>query len=72
MPFITHDDVDEPVEVAESAVRVHEKSGWRRVALDDLTKSELLEQAEQRGVPISKSATKAEIAEAIESQTQEA
>lgn len=72
MPFIAHDDIDDPVEVAESAVRVLEKSGWRRVELADLTKSELLEQAEQRGIPTSKSATKAEIAEAIESQTQEA
>ena len=66
MPFIHHPDLDEIVEVPESAVRVHEKSGWTRVALADLPKSELQREAERRGAPISKSATKAEIVQAIE------
>ena len=67
MPFIQHPDIDHAIDVPESAVRVHEKSGWTRVALADLPKSELLREAERRGAPTSKSATKAEIAKAIES-----
>lgn len=31
MPLISHPDIDDPVDVPESAVRVHEKSGWSRV-----------------------------------------
>lgn len=67
MPFISHPDIDHAVEVPESAVRVHEKSGWSRVSLADLPKSELLAEAQRRGVPTNKSARKAEIVEAIES-----
>ena len=67
MPRIQHPDVEEILEVPESAVAVHEKSGWSRVNLADLPKSELLAEAERSGAPISKTATKAEIVEAIES-----
>jgi hypothetical protein len=67
MPFVNHPDLGETVEVAESQVRVLEKSGWRRVELADLSKPSLIGAAKKRGIPIPKSATKAEIAKAIES-----
>lgn len=67
MPFISHPDVEGTVEVPEVSVKVHEKSGWSRVPLADLPKTELVRIADERGAPISKTATKAEIAKAIES-----
>lgn len=54
MPLISHPDIDAPVLVPESAVRVHEKSGWRRVE-DAPTESQ-----PRRGTP-SKSARSAEV-----------
>lgn len=67
MPFISHPDVDGIVEVPEVSVQVHEKSGWSRVPIADLPKAELTRIAGERGAPIHKTATKAEIVEAIES-----
>jgi hypothetical protein len=68
MPFLQHPDIDgPPVPATDRQARVLAKSGWEPVALEDFTKAELLAEAERRGIPITKSARKAEIAEAIES-----
>ena len=64
---MTHPDIPDPIRVAPSQVHVYEKSGWKPVDLADLPKSTLLAEAKRRGAPTSKSARKAEIAEAIES-----
>ena len=67
MPFMKHPDLDAHIEVAPQQVPVHEKSGWEAVDLADLPKTELLTQAQRRGAPTKKSASKAEIAKAITS-----
>lgn len=68
MALMHHPDLDARITAAPSQVPIFEKSGWQVVDdLTDLTKSELVAEAEQRGIPINKSARKAEIAEAIES-----
>ena len=67
MPFMSHPDLPDHIEVTESQARVLAKSGWKPVALEDLPKSTLLAEAQRRGAPTKKSARKAEIAEAIKS-----
>lgn len=65
--YMKHPDLDAHITAAPSQVAVFERSGWQVVDLADLTKTELLAEAKRRGAPTSKSARKAEIAEAIES-----
>ena len=65
MPLISHPDIENPIEVPESAVRVHEKSGWRR--LEDAPAAP----RKRSGAPTSNTAREAEAdtsAESIEPQ----
>lgn len=67
MPQLSHPDLDGEITVSESAVRVHERSGWRRVGVEDPTPVS----RKRSGSPTSKTAPEAEADKAESTEPQE-